>query len=74
LETLGVGALLSAMFSIPGILVYLALRFLFHLREAGFLLALFITGLPFVWAQIAFWPEVLVSICRTRFGSNARQP
>jgi len=69
-QTLVLGVFLSGMFSIFGILVYLALRFLFHLRDAGFLVAVFITALPFVWLQMTFWPEVLASMWRTRIGSS----
>jgi hypothetical protein len=71
-QTLVLGSLLSGIFSIFGILVYLALRFLFDLREAGFLLALFITALPFVWLQITFWPHVLASMWRTRVAGSVQ--
>jgi ABC-type nickel/cobalt efflux system permease component RcnA len=72
-QTLWLGVLLSGMFSIVGTLIYLPLRFLLDLREAGFLVALFITALPFVWLQMTFWPEVLASMWRTRIGSSIEQ-
>jgi hypothetical protein len=72
-QTLWLGVLLSGMFSIVGTLIYLPLRFLLDLREAGFLVALFITALPFVWLQMTFWPEVLASMWRTRIGSSVEQ-
>jgi hypothetical protein len=72
-QTLGIGVLLSAMFSILGVLAYLALRFLFDLRKAGFIVALFITAVPFVWLQLDFWPAVVASMWRTRAGSSVER-
>jgi hypothetical protein len=72
-QTLVSGVLLSGMFSVFGILVYFALRFLFDLRQAGFLVAVFITAVPFVWLQMTFWPEVLASMWRTRVGRSVQQ-
>jgi hypothetical protein len=72
-QTLVLGIFLSGVFSIFGILVYFALRFLFDLREAGFLVAIFITALPFVWLQMTFWPGVLASMWRTRVGRSVQQ-
>jgi hypothetical protein len=71
-QTLGLGVLLSAMFSVVGILVYLVLRFLFDLREAGFFLAVFMAAGPFVLVQIEFWPKVRASVWRTRVGNSVR--
>ncbi len=72
-QTLVLGVFLSGMLSIFGILVYFALRFLFDLRQAGFLVAAFITAVPFVWLQMTFWPEVLASMWRTRVGRSVQQ-
>jgi hypothetical protein len=72
-QTFVLAIFLSGIFSILGVLIYFALRFLFDLRQAGFLVALFITALPFVWLQITFWPEVLASMWRTRVGSSVQQ-
>jgi|SRR5580704_98634 hypothetical protein len=72
-QTFVLGIFLSGVFSIFGILIYFALRFLFDLRQAGFLVALFITVLPFVWLQFTFWPEALASMWRTRVESSVQQ-
>jgi hypothetical protein len=72
-QTFVLGIFRSGIFSIFGILIDFALRFLFDLRQAGFLVALFITALPFVWLQFTFWPEVLASMWRTRVGSSVQQ-
>jgi hypothetical protein len=72
-QTLVLGVFLSGMFSTFGILVDFAFRFLFDLREAGFLIAVFITAAPFVWLQMTFWPEVLASMWRTRVERSAQQ-
>jgi hypothetical protein len=69
-DTFALGALLSAMFSVLGLLAYLVLRFLFGSREAGLIVGLFVTALPFVGLQLTFWPGVLASIWRTRVGSS----
>jgi hypothetical protein len=72
-QTFVPGIFLSGIFSIFGVLIYFALRFLFDLRQAGFLVALCIPALPSVWLQFTFWPEVLASMWRTRLGSSVQQ-
>src|SRR4029077_6286361 len=53
-QTLGFGILLSAIFSIPGFLAYLALRLVFGLREGALVAGLAITALPFSLTQMGF--------------------
>jgi hypothetical protein len=53
-DTLGLGALFSAMVSIPGLLAYLVLRFVLGLREGAFVTGLVITALPFTLMQMGF--------------------
>jgi hypothetical protein len=63
------GSVLSVVFAVPGVLVYLALR----RSTAALLSALAITALPFVLlvlAQLPGWLAILASIRRTRFGSS----
>jgi hypothetical protein len=69
-KTLGVGAVISAMFSVLGLAVYLILHFGFGLRQGALLTSLFLAALPFVLMQITFWPEVIVSMWRTRMGKR----
>lgn len=69
-DTFGLGILFSLMASIPGLIIYLALRFIFGLREAALIVALIITVLPFFLMQITFWPGVFASMRRTRFGRS----
>jgi hypothetical protein len=69
-DTLGLGVLFSAMFSILGLLAYLFLRFAFGLREGALVTALVITALPFSLMQVTFWPGVIASMWRTRVGSS----
>ncbi len=69
-QTLGLGILLSAMFSCVGLLVYLLLHFAFGLALGALVTGLVITGLPFTLMQAEFWPSVLASIWRTRISSR----
>jgi len=69
-ETLGLGALISAMFSVLGPAVYLILHFGFGLRRGALLMSLSIIALPFVLMQITFWPEVIASMWRTGKGKR----
>jgi len=69
-QILGLGILLSAMFSIPGLLAYLALRFVLGFREGALVTGLVITALPVCLMQMGFWPGVVASMWRTRFGSH----
>jgi len=69
-DTLGLGILFSAMFSILGLLAYVVLHFVFGLRGGALVTGLVITALPFSLMQIAFWPEVFASMWRTRVGSR----
>ena len=69
-DTLGLGVLFSAMVSILGLLAYLALRFVLGLREGALVTGLVITALPFTLMQMGFWPGVVASMWRTRFGSR----
>lgn len=73
-EILGTGVFLSLMCSLPGLVAYLILRLAFGLREAAFVTAAIITVLPFVLMQVSFWPGVLASMWRTRFGAVKRRP
>jgi hypothetical protein len=69
-DTLGLGVLFSAMFSILGLLAYLVLHFVLGLREGALVTGLVITALPFSLMQIGFWPGVVASMWRTRVGSR----
>ena len=69
-DTLGTGVIFSATFSMPGLLVYLVLHFVFGLREAAVITCWIITVLPFCLMQIGFWPGVLASMWRTRVGTR----
>jgi hypothetical protein len=71
-QTLALGVFLFGIRSIFGILVYFALRFLLNLREAGFLVAVFITAVPFVWLEMTFWPRALTSMWRARIGRTVQ--
>jgi hypothetical protein len=71
-ETLGVGALISAMFSVLGLAVYLILHFGFGIGRGALLTSLSITALPFVLMQITFWPGVIASMWRTGTGKRER--
>jgi hypothetical protein len=74
-DTFGLGVLFSAMSSIPGLLVYLALHFVFGLRRGALVTGLVIAAAPFVLMQITFWPDVVASMWRTRAGaSSASEP
>jgi hypothetical protein len=68
-DTLGLGALFSVMSSIPGLLAYLVVRFVFGLREGALVVGLIIAFLPFSLMQIGFWPGVVASMWRTRIGT-----
>jgi len=69
-DTLALGVLFSAMFSILGLLVYLILHFAFGLREGALVTGLVVTAMPFVLMQIGFWPGVVASMWRTRIASR----
>ena len=70
-ETLGLGILFSAVTSIPGLVVYLLLRFVFGLRVGATVTGLVITWLPFALMQLGFWPAVVASMWRTRVSSRS---
>lgn len=72
-QTLFFSLLFSAMSSIFATLVYLLLRFVFDLRQTGFILALLIATFPFVLMQLTFWPGVVSSIWRTRIGTSVER-
>lgn len=72
-QTFLIGFMFSAITSVFGLLVYLPLRFVFDLRETGFILVLLIGTLPFVLMQATFWPGVVASIWRTRIGSSVER-
>ena len=69
-DTLGAGILFSAMASIPGLVAYLVLHFLFGLRDGALAAGLVITLLPFSLMQVGFWPGVVASMWRTRAGTR----
>lgn len=69
-DTLGLGILVSAMFSIPGLLAYVVLHFVFGVREGAGITGWIITVLPFCLIQIGFWPGVVASMWRTRVGTR----
>ena len=69
-DTLGLGVLFSVVSSIPGLLVYLVLHFVFGLQEGALITALIITAFPFCLMQIEFWPGVIASMWRTRMGAR----
>lgn len=69
-QTFGLGIIFSFMSSIAGLLAYLALHFLFGLRQAALITGLALTALPFVLVQLTFWYSVPASVRRTRFGSG----
>ncbi len=58
-DTLGLGVLFSAMFSIVSLRAYLVLHFAFGLREGALVTALVITALPFSLMHITLWPGVI---------------
>ena len=68
--TFGLGVVFSVLMSILGLLVYLFLHFVFELRQGAFITWLILAAPPFFLVQISFWPSVLASIWRTRFGSS----
>src|SRR5579863_918680 len=70
-QSVWLGILFSAMFSLIGLIAYLVLHLGFGLREGARITALVITGLPFALIQIVFWPSVLASMWRTRVGARA---
>lgn len=67
----GLGIILSVLAFVPGLVVYLVLRFAFGLREAAVITAVSILILPFLLTQITFWPGVFASMRRTRFGESS---
>lgn len=69
-DAIGIGILLSAISSVLGFLLYLALHFASGVGNAAVVAALVIGSLPFVLVQIGFWPRVLASMLRTRCGTN----
>jgi hypothetical protein len=69
--TLLIGFLISLLFSVLGLLVYLALHFVFGLSDGALITAVVITALPFCWMQLDFWRGVVASMLRTRIGSQA---
>ena len=69
-ESLVIGVLLSATFSIPGFLICLDLRFVLGLREGALVTGFIITALPFLFLNITFWPFVVASMWRTRIGTS----
>lgn len=71
-DTFGLGVLISATFSVPGLLAYLVLHFAFGLREAAVITGWIITVLPFCLMQIGFWPGVVASMWRTRVEQHVR--
>ena len=72
-QTVGVGLLFSAMFSIVGLIAYLVLHFAFGFQKAAILTAMALAALPFVLMQITFWLGVVASIWRTRARKLERQ-
>jgi hypothetical protein len=66
----GIGVAFSAIFSFLGLLAYLFLHFIFELRKGALVTGLVITALPFFLIQITFWPGVMASMWRTRFGTS----
>ena len=66
-QTLGIGIFFSVLFSIVGLVVYLAL----HHSKGTLIGALALTAFPFLLVNVPFWLQVAVSIWRTRVGSSA---
>lgn len=65
-DTFGLGILFSAVSSILGLFVYLALHFVFGFQRGALYVWLIIAWLPFSLMQIGFWPGVIASMWRTR--------
>ena len=68
-QTLGLGILFSAPFSVIGLVAYLAL----HRSKAALIGALAITALPFLLILVPFCLQVGASMWRTRIGSSTSQ-
>jgi hypothetical protein len=68
------GVVFSAMLSVLGFLVYLALKFAFGLKAGAIGTGLVITALPFCLMQLGFWPGVFASMWRTRITSRVELP
>ena len=71
-QTIGLGFFISIPFAVPGLFFYLLLRLVFGLPRVAFVVAVLVTCAPFVGLNADFWPEVAVSIWRTRFGRSAK--
>jgi hypothetical protein len=69
-QTVGLGILCSAAFSIVGLVVHLAL----HRSKAALICASAITALPFLLMNVPFWLDVAASVWRTRVGSSGSTP
>jgi hypothetical protein len=67
--TFGLGILFSIILSIVGLPVYLVLHFIFGLGKGALIAGLAIATFPFFLVQITFWPGVVASMWRTRFGA-----
>jgi len=72
--TLGMGVVFSAMLSVVGFPVYLALKFAFGLKAGAIGTGLVITAFPFCLMQLGFWPSVFASMWRTRIASRVDLP
>jgi hypothetical protein len=69
-QTVGLGILCSAAFSIVGLVVYLAL----HRSKAALICASAIAALPFLLMNVPFWLDVAASVWRTRVGTSGSTP
>lgn len=69
-DTFGLGIFFSIVLSILALVVYLFLHFVFEVGRGALIASLILATAPFFLAQITFWPSVIASMWRTRFGES----
>lgn len=69
-DTFGLGAFFSVLLAVLVLVVYFFLHLIFGLRRGALIAGLILATAPFFLAHIAFWPSVVASMWRTRFGAS----